>query len=211
MVRNVLDAATWNAGEQRVAQRFADYLLTKGIAVSVDDDPDHNGSRIWVRNEDHLEPARREFAQFTAAPNAPVYQEAERHAEQLRADERRRIERGKESFVDMGTRWRGGAARRFPVTVLLVAVCVAIAVYSNLGSKDSVITELTIVPYEVQGRFIHYMPLKRVWYQEPWRIVTPILIHFGVMHILFDMLMLLQLGMITEACGARGGSPCWCC
>ncbi len=41
-----------------------------------------------------------------------VYQEAERHAEQLRADERRRIKEAKKNFVDMGTRWRGGAARR---------------------------------------------------------------------------------------------------
>ena len=97
--------------DERAAQRFADYLLTKGIGVSVE--PDHDGCRLWVRNEDHLEAARREFAEFTASPDAPVYQEAGRAAEQLRVEERRRAKEAKKNFVNVSARgaaeWPGAS------------------------------------------------------------------------------------------------------
>ena len=182
--------------DERAAQRFADYLLTKGISVSLQ--PDHDGCRLWVRNEDHLEPARREFAEFTASPDAPVYQEAGRAAEQLRAEEQRRAKESRKNFVNVSTRWRAGMPRRLPVTILLVAASVVVAVLSNLGSKESVVTKLSIVPYERQGQMIYYAPLSHVWHREPWRLITPILLHFGIWHILFNMIMLLQLGAPIE-------------
>jgi GlpG protein len=183
--------------DERAAQRFADYLLTRGIGVSVE--PDHEGWKIWVRNEDHMDSARREFAEFTAAPEAPIYREASSAAEHLRAEEQRRIKEAKKNLVNVSARWRAGAARRIPVTVLLTAACIVVAVLSNLGAKESVVTELSISPYQIQGRFIQYVPLSRNWYREPWRLVTPILLHFGIWHILFNMIMLLQLGALIEA------------
>jgi GlpG protein len=186
--------------DERAAQRFADYLLTKGIGVSLE--PDHDGCRLWVRNEDHLEPARREFAAFTASPDAPVYQEAGRAAEQLRAEERRRAKEAKKNVVNVSGRWRGGMTRRLPLTILLMSASIVTAVVSNLGEKQSVVTQLSIVPYEIRGQFIHYALLSQIWYREPWRVVTPIFLHFGLLHIVFNMLMLLQLGALIEA--ARG-------
>lgn len=186
--------------DEKAAQRFADYLLTKGIAVSLE--PESDGCRIWVRNEDHLEPARREFAEFLAAPEAPIYQDAARHAEFLRVEERRRVKEARKNFIDVSTRWRGRVTRRIPVTLLLIAASVVTAIFTDLGKKDSTVSELTIVPYEVHGRIIHYFRLSDFWYHEPWRLVTPIFLHFGFLHILFNMLMLLQLGGLVEA--ARG-------
>jgi GlpG protein len=183
--------------DERAAQRFADYLLTKGIAVSIE--PESDGCRIWVRNEDHLEPARREFAEFVAAPNAPVYEDAARHAEFLRAEERKRVKEAKKNFVDVRTRWRGGITGRIPVTILLIAASVATAFYTDLGKKDAAVAQLAIVPYVVRPPWIHYAHLSESWYREPWRLLTPIFLHFGFMHILFNLLMLAQLGGLIEA------------
>jgi GlpG protein len=186
--------------EERAAQRFADYLLTKGVAVSLE--PGSDGCRIWVRNEDHLDTARREFAEFVAAPDAPVYQDAARHAEFLRAQERRRVQEARKNFVDVRTRWRRGVTGRIPVTLLLMAASIVTAFFTDLGGKESAVAQLTIVPYEIHGQMIHYLPLGQVWYREPWRLITPIFLHFGFLHIAFNMLMLLQLGALIEA--ARG-------
>jgi GlpG protein len=186
--------------DERAAQRFADYLLTKGITVSLDTETD--GCRIWVRNEDHLEPARREFAEFVAAPTAPVYEDAARHAEFLRAEERKRVKEAKKNLVDVRTRWRGGVTGRIPLTILLIAASVVTAFYTGLGEKESAVAQLAIVPYVIRPPWIHYSLLSESWYREPWRLVTPIFLHFGIMHILFNMLMLLQLGGLIEA--ARG-------
>ena len=140
--------------DERAAQRFADYLLTKGITVSLE--PESDGCRIWVRNEDHLEPARREFAEFVAAPDAPVYEDAARHAEILRAEERKRVKESKKNFVDVRTRWRGGATGRIPVTILLIAASVVTAFYTDLGQEGSAVAQFAIVPYVVRPRWIHY-------------------------------------------------------
>ena len=183
--------------DERAAQRFADFLLTKGIAVSLE--PDHDGSRIWVRNEDHLEPARKEFAAFTASPDAPIYQEAGRLAEQLRTEERRRVEEARKNFVDVSTRWRRGLARRAPVTLLLIATSIVVAVVTNLGANRTADAYFSIVSYQIQGDSVYYKLLSHGWYREPWRLVTPIFLHFGFWHILFNMMWMVQLGPLIEA------------
>jgi len=187
--------------DERAAQRFADYLLTRGISVSLE--PDHDGWKVWVRNEDHMDSARHEFAEFTAAPEAPIYREASRAAEHLRSEEQRRVKEAKKNFVNVSARWRAGAARRSPVTMLLMAACIVIAVFSNLGRKETVVIHFAIDYYQVLVRgTTQEAHLAYAWREQPWRLVTPIFLHFGIWHILFNMLMLLQLGALIEA--ARG-------
>src|SRR5580704_6970565 len=93
--------------DQEMAQRFADYLLTKGIPLSVDPAP--GGWALWVRNEDHLDEARRQFAEFEAAPDAPIYSDAARTAEQLRVEEQRRAAAAKKNMINVGKRWSRSA------------------------------------------------------------------------------------------------------
>jgi GlpG protein len=187
--------------DERAAQRFADYLLTQGIPVSLE--PDRDGCRIWVRNEDHLEAARRQFAQFNAAPDAAIYQQAGHLAEQMRAEERKRAQDARKNVIDVRTRWRGAIGRRCPVTILLLAASIAVAIFTKLGADKLVVMHFTIDEY----RFIQrgdevWIQLKGAWRTQPWRVITPIFVHFGIWHLLFNMLMLLQLGAIVEA--ARG-------
>jgi GlpG protein len=179
--------------DQTSAQRFGDFLLTKGISVSVDPAP--GGWAIWVRNEDHLDDARREFAAFTADPNASVYREAARPAEQLRAEEQRRASAAKKNLVDVSRRWRRGGVAGSPVTALLLAASVVVAVLSNLGGDQAFDSRLTIDLYVATPQGI--LPAL-LWLREPWRLVTPIFLHFGMMHILFNMIMLWQLGIPVE-------------
>jgi GlpG protein len=180
--------------EQRNAQRFADFLLTKGIPLSVDPAP--GGWAIWVRNEDHLDEARRHFAEFQAAPDAPIYRDAARSAEQLRAEEQRRAAAAQKNMVDVRRRWgrtRGASGAR--VTALLLGASIAVAVFSDLGKDPVFVSRLTIDNYVATN---HGIQPALLWMQEPWRLVTPIFLHFGIWHILFNMLMLWQLGIPIE-------------
>jgi GlpG protein len=179
--------------DRQSAQRFADYLLTKGVALSVDPAP--GGWAIWVRNEDHLEEARRQFAEFTAAPNAPIYRDAARPAEQLRAEEQRRAAQAKKNFVSVSGRWGRGGVSRAPVTWILVAVSIAFAFLSGLGSNQSFLLHFF---FDYQWDTPDGPVLAHAWEEQPWRLITPIFLHFGILHIVFNMMWLVQLGQLIE-------------
>jgi GlpG protein len=182
--------------DQETAQRFADYLLTKGIPLSVDPAP--GGWAIWVRNEDHLDEARLQFAEFSAAPDAPIYRAAARPAEQLRAEEQRRAALAKKNLVDVGRRWgrgRGRGASGVPVTALLMAASIAVTIFTNFGQDRGLTDQLKIDEYVVT---VNGPGPALLWIHQPWRLVTPIFLHFNMMHIVFNMLMLWQLGTPVE-------------
>jgi GlpG protein len=182
--------------DEQAAHRFADYLLTKGTPVSVE--RGENGFRLWVRNEDQLEDARREFAQFTASPDAPAYQQAGRAAEQIRAEEGRRSRQARKNFVKMSDRWRAGVAQRAPLTMVLIAASVIVTILTKMGNDPHWDSEFWVAPSQVvDGGFI-FEPLSETWYSQPWRLITPIFMHFSIWHILFNMMWLLQLGTVIE-------------
>jgi GlpG protein len=82
-------------------------------------------------------------------------------------------------------------ARRRPfVTATLVTACVAVALASDLGSNNLVLPLLIGEPGSA--------PFAEITSGEVWRLVTPMLLHFGLLHILFNMLWLWDLGRLVE-------------
>lgn len=77
------------------------------------------------------------------------------------------------------------------LTYLLVALSVVITGASMLGGSQS-----GTLLYAI-GNFGYVGP-EQIWNGRIWGLVTPIFIHGGVVHLLFDMLWLVQLGRILE-------------
>jgi membrane associated rhomboid family serine protease len=77
------------------------------------------------------------------------------------------------------------------LTYLLVALSVIITGASMLGGSQSSSLVSAIATFG-------YATPEQIWSGHIWGLVTPIFIHGGVVHLLFDMLWLVQLGRILE-------------
>ncbi len=93
----------------------------------------------------------------------------------------------------MNTTARGPIAL---VTVTLIAVSV-LASLPNLLNSNMVLVPFLIAAPGSEG-------FTDILSGQVWRLVTPIFLHFGILHILFNMLWLWDLGRIIEWIRGRG-------
>jgi membrane associated rhomboid family serine protease len=79
-----------------------------------------------------------------------------------------------------------------PLTWALIGVSIAVALHSSFGSDEQALRALFIAASGLTA-----------WQEleagEVWRLLTPIFIHFGLLHLLFNMLELWDLGREIEA------------
>lgn len=90
------------------------------------------------------------------------------------------------NVVNQFTLW----AKYNRVTATLITLSIMVALISKFGSDFQLLHILFISEYR-QG-------LPEILHGQLWRLFTPIIIHFGIMHILFNMLWLYQLGSAVE-------------
>src|SRR5438045_8386508 len=105
--------------DQDQASRFGDYLVSIGIDNSVEEGK--SGWQVWVKDDDRLEAAQHELAQFSANPVDPRYSDAGRTAQHLRAQEEKRTKRLKKNFIDVRTRWSRPAGGFPPLQLRMIS------------------------------------------------------------------------------------------
>ena len=77
------------------------------------------------------------------------------------------------------------------LTGTLIALSIAASIPSLLGSQGSVLAPLLIASPGSTG-------FSDILGGEVWRLITPIFLHFGVLHLLFNMMWLWDLGRAIE-------------
>lgn len=184
------------------AARLESYLLTVGIKSQ--HDPVDQGWAIWVYDEDRVADAKREIDLFLQNPADPRYAAAERESRRLRAESARRDERLRRNVIDVRSRWARPALARRPVTFALIVISGAVAFLTQFGDSDAsptskkLIAKLSIASYETHGNEITWKYLSEIRHGEIWRLITPIFLHFNVLHLFFNMYLLSQLGSMIE-------------
>ncbi|QDU30748.1 Rhomboid protease GlpG [Anatilimnocola aggregata] len=195
--------------DEATAQRFAAWLVTQKIESHAEKEGEQWA--VWVREEDQLAKAKTELAAYQAEPNSARYQGAERQAAALRLEEQKKRDQAQKNLIEMSGKWGKGMAqtRSSPITLAMIAACVLVAVLTSLGeSRDPRILgtlqfsggRLAAVQ-DADGEL--RMPVVPVWQSvksgEVWRLVTPIFIHFGIMHLVFNLMWLYDLGGQAES------------
>jgi GlpG protein len=177
--------------DEQQAHTFGDFLYVQGVENLVEADEGH-GWAIWIHAEEELDRANRLLGEFRADPNHPRFRAQGSAAKDLREQAAReqleyakKIKQGRQLFSPLYGYGFG------PVTLLLIVVSAAVFLISKFGYDTDIIARLFFSYDYVRG-----MP--EIMHGEVWRLVTPIFIHFGPLHILFNMLWLRDLGSAIE-------------
>ena len=92
-----------------------------------------------------------------------------------------------------------------PLTFVLIMLSIVVAIVSRLGAEPRPIMNLFISDYTLSGHFLEWnTSLPEICHGQIWRLITPIFIHFGTWHILFNLLWLHDLGSMIEGRQSSG-------
>jgi GlpG protein len=132
-------------------------------------------------------------------PDAPRFAAAARAAAGRRQEQETQV--GKRvRIIDGRTLFYAPPVPVGMLSVLLIVASVAVAILTDFGEKERVVQLLSITRYQLESGYLHWHAwLPEVRRGEIWRLFTPVLVHFGLLHILFNMLWLRDLGSMIEA------------
>ena len=169
------------------ARTFGGYLSSLDIRNMVE--PDSEGWAVWIYSEDQIEKGNQALTAYLQNPADRTFQNA---AETAVASEQR--QRREEAAFAKRVRTADQIWKRSdtaPLTLFLIGASVVVTLFAGLNASLPNVRWLLIS--EGGPGF-----LPEVQSGEIWRLITPIFIHFGPTLLLFNMLVLYDLGRLIE-------------
>ena len=156
----------------RVAQAFVDYMATQGVILTIQQ---HTQTDVWLADESQASRVNAELARFLENPGDARYLAASWQSGHTGSGLHY------QRFPFLATvRERAG-----PFTLVLMVACILVFILMSVVGDQQVLLMLAW-PYDASVEF------------EFWRYFTHALMHFSVLHILFNLLWWWYLGGAVE-------------
>ena len=182
------------------AKRFGDFLTSEQIENQVD--PLGEGQwAIWVYRDSQMDEAKAHYEAFSADPDDARFIKGQRktlQSNRAKAALEKKLEKRRKKYEAAAAQTSTSGVGVFTAFVMILTV--AVAIWTGIGMADwsetriqplqiSTVRDSTALPEVMSGQF--------------WRLITPAFLHFGVMHIGFNVMAFLFLGQMIER---RGGT-----
>lgn len=188
--------------EEKAARTFADFLYVRQIETQLEFEP-AEGWGIWVADEDQIQDAERLLTEFRSNPADPQYRAQAREAADRRAEAEKREAGYRKKQQERRHLFQAPTAYGFgPLTFALMVISVTVFILSGMGKDFRPIQGLFIRNFVAGGSAGAGLP--EILQGQVWRLVTPIFIHFNLLHILFNLLWLHDLGSMIEGRQSTG-------
>lgn len=176
------------------ALRFGDYLLAAGMKNHVEEASGGDWA-VWVEDDDKLDAAKAELDAFRANPVDAKYDAATDRAKKIRVDEEKQQQRRRRQFRDMRTSFGASQQLAQPVTMALVAIAMIVGLATKFGTDlDGPAIRKLWIQSAVADESGRPLGLADVRSGQVWRVITPIFVHYGPIHLIFNLFWLVDLG-----------------
>jgi GlpG protein len=170
------------------ARTFGGYLSSLDIRNMVE--PDAEGWAVWIYSEDQIETGSQALTAYLRNPADRSFQNAAEAAAASEQRQRREEAASAKRVLTADQIWRRSDTA--PLTLFLIGASVIVTLFL-VGLNPSFVNVRWLLISEGGPGF-----LPEVQSGEVWRLITPIFIHFGLQHLLFNMLVLYDLGRLME-------------
>ncbi len=168
--------------DRELAHTVRDVLLAEGIECETR--TTHDGQEaLWVLDAEQLEDAQRILDDVRDNPQGARVVTARAELAERQAAANAAATRAQAARRAVSTRPAEKPAQEAAsVSLGLILACGATALFTDFGDNRELVASLRIAGFE----------------REPFRLITPIFLHFGVLHLVFNMFWLLDLGVALE-------------
>ncbi|MFH1024699.1 MAG: rhomboid family intramembrane serine protease [Planctomycetota bacterium] len=180
------------------ARTLGNYLLAAGYPNQVEREEDGRWA-VWIHHDDHVAPARAVLERFRADPGTAEFRKVARAAAPLRREETRKEEGARQRHIDARTKvFFTPPAPMGLLTAIFGIAAIVVGIHSSLGDDLLSLQPLVITRFLSETPPFPTGDLSEILRGELWRFVTPAFIHFGFLHLLFNLMWLKDLGSIIE-------------
>jgi len=173
--------------EEKMALRFWNYLQAIEIESNLEEDDNNEEWLIWVLDEEKFALALQAHQEFLDSPDDSKFTSSKKN----KPDDNQTKEEstGKSRFKNYNLRDGWLKQNKSPGMISLALIITSVAVYLLSGmAKNTEIVSAFLISEKANGS------LSEISSGQVWRIITPIFLHFGLLHLVFNMYWLHELG-----------------